>query len=104
VATVGEPDAENEIPDDPFVDYDIESGSEKDFLITSIKYAPVEEVQEIRRASQGSLPGALSPASKWDTAMTLRKFKEKISIATVSAKYIAARISRNIVLADFNSF
>jgi hypothetical protein len=73
--------------DDPFDEFEVYSGSEKDFLISNLKNdAPEDEVELLRRASR-ALPASFSSNVKeWDTTMNQREFDETVQTARVSDK------------------
>lgn len=70
--------------EDPFEDFDVDSGSEKEFLIANLRNdAPKDAVEQFRRAR--SLPATIpSTVQQWDTTMDQKAFDETIRAARVS--------------------
>lgn len=68
---------------DPLEDFDVASGSEKEFLLAHLDNdAPKDEVEHLWRARGVRWPEELSAVRLWDTTMTEEEFEE----TTLSAK------------------
>jgi hypothetical protein len=82
----------NEISENIFEEFEVRSGSEKEFLISNLKSdAPPDEVEELRRAS-GAFPANFSSdVQQWDTIMDQREFEETVRTARVSDRDFGAQ-------------
>lgn len=82
--------------DDPFDEFDVESGSEKDFLIAHLKNdAPIDEVEKLRNARKPLSISYSSNAQHLDTGMNQRDYKETAHIARVSDIDLGVKIGRS---------
>jgi hypothetical protein len=71
--------------DDPFEEFEVESGSEKEFLIANLKNdAPKDEVEQFREARKPLSAEYSSSAQQWDTTMNQEDFEETVRTAWVS--------------------
>jgi len=71
--------------DDPFEEFEVESGSEKEFLIANLKNdAPKDEVEQFREARKPLSAEYSSSAQQWDTTMNQEDFEETVRTARVS--------------------
>jgi hypothetical protein len=70
--------------EDPFEDFDVDSGSEKEFLIANLRNdAPKDAVEQFWRA--GNLPATLSSSiQQWDITMDQKDVDETVRTARVS--------------------
>ena len=71
--------------EDPFEDFDVDSGSEKEFLIANLKSdAPKDAVEQFRRARGILSATSLSSVQQRDTTMDQKDFDETARTARVS--------------------
>lgn len=71
--------------DDPFEEFEVESGSEKEFLISNLKNdAPQGEVVQFRGARKALPANYSSNVQEWDTTMNQKDFDETVRTARVS--------------------
>jgi len=74
--------------DDPFEEFEVESGSEKEFLIANLKYdAPQEDVEQFREARNPPAVNYSRIVQQWNTTMNQRDFEETVCTARVSDIY-----------------
>lgn len=71
--------------EDPFEDFDVDSGSEKEFLIANLKNdAPKAEVEQFREAQKQLSLNFSSNVQQWDTNVIQKTFEETIRTGRVS--------------------
>src|SRR5277367_6056535 len=69
----------------PFEDFDVDSGSEKEFLIANLKNdAPKDAVEQFRQARSILSATSLSSVQQRDTTMDQKDFDETARTARVS--------------------
>jgi len=70
---------------DPFEDFDVDSGSEKEFLIANLRNdAPKDEVEQFKEARKPSSLNFSGIAKQWDTTMNQKDSEETVRTAWVS--------------------
>lgn len=71
--------------DDPFEEFEVESGSEKEFLIANLRNdAPQDEIEQFIEARKPLLPNLSSVVQQWGTIVDQREFDETVRTARVS--------------------
>jgi hypothetical protein len=78
--------------EDPFEDFDVDSGSEKEFLIANLRNdAPKDEVEQFREARKPLSLNFSSTVQQSDTTMGQKDFEETVRTAWVSDTHFGGR-------------
>lgn len=66
--------------EDPLKDFDVESGSEKDFLIYCLSNdTPKEDIDQFEQARRAPTPEYLMPLDEWNTEMTSEEWNDTLA-------------------------